>query len=73
MTNTDQEIFMPYPQPRVIQNSSDIPPQPIGPCYAQEVRLNKLKQLQVSLSYYKDEMTYPLKKINGDFSDAKKH
>lgn len=72
MTNTDQEIFMPHPQPRVIQNLSDIPPQPISPCYAQEVRLNKLKQLQVSLSYYKDEMTYPLKKINGNFSDAKK-
>lgn len=71
-TNTNQGIFIQQPQPQGIQDLSDIPPQPIGSFYAQEVRLNKLKQLQVSLSYYKDEMTYPLKKINGDESDVKK-
>lgn len=72
-TNTDQEIFIQQSQPQVIQNLSDIPPQPTPPFFAQEVRLNKLKQLLVSLSYHKDEMTYPLKKINGDESDVKKH
>lgn len=71
-TNTDQEIFIQQSQPQVIQNLSDIPPQPTPPFFAQEVRLNKLKQLLVSLSYHKDEMTYPLKKINGDESDVKK-
>ena len=79
MTNTDkkitingnQENFEPAPfihpqpfiQPQCV-SSHVVPSQTDSATFAQEVRINKLKNFEISMTYYKEEFSRPLKPID---------
>lgn len=79
MTNTDkkitingnQENFEPTPfihpqpfiQPQCV-SSHVVPSQTDSATFAQEVRINKLKNFEISMTYYKEEFSRPLKPID---------
>lgn len=81
MTNTDkkitingnQENFEPVPfihpqcvSPHVIPSQTDVG------LFSQEVRVNKLENLEVSMTYHEEEFYCPLKRIDGDYNAPKK-
>ena len=54
----------PYPQPQCV-SPHVIPPQPFAAVFAQDVRVNKLKNFEISMTYHKEEFSRPLKPIDG--------
>lgn len=87
MTNTDkkitingnQENFEPVPfihpqpfiQPQCV-SPHVIPSQTDVGLFSQEVRVNKLENLEVSMTYHEEEFYCPLKRIDGDYNAPKK-
>lgn len=75
MTNTDkkitingnQENFEPAPfiHPQPFIKPQCVPSQMDSATFAQEVRINKLKNFEISMTYYKEEFSRPLKPIDG--------
>lgn len=76
MTNTDKKItingnqgFQPFTHPQCV-SPHIIPSQTNSSAlnfaaFAQEVRINKLKNFEISMTYYKKEFSRPLKPIDG--------
>lgn len=75
MTNTDkkitingnQENFEPAPfiHPQPFIQPQTVPSQMDSATFVQEVRINKLKNFEISMTYYKEEFSRPLKPIDG--------
>ena len=78
MTNTDKKItingnqgFEPLIQPQCVSPYT-IHPQPDFATFAQEVRVNKLKNFEISMTYHKEEFSRPLKPIEDHHNVPKK-
>lgn len=71
MTNTDKKItingnqnYQPFIHPQCVPPHV-IPPQSVATVFAQDVRVNKLKNFEISMTYQKEEFSRPLKPIDG--------
>lgn len=78
MTNTDKKItingnqgFQPFIQPQCV-SPHVIPSQPVTGVFAQDVRVNKLKNFEISMTYHKEEFSRPLKPIDGHYNVPEK-
>ena len=78
MTNTDKKItidgnqgFEPLIQPQGV-SPHVIPAQPDFGIFAQEVRVNKLKNFEISMTYHKEEFSRPLKPMEGHYNVPEK-
>lgn len=74
MTNTDKKITIngnqgfepaPFIHPQPFIKPQTVPSQMDSATFAQEVRINKLKNFEISMTYYKEEFSRPLKPIDG--------
>ena len=78
MTNTDKKItidgnqgFEPLIQTQGV-SPHVIPAQPDFGIFAQEVRVNKLKNFEISMTYHKEEFSRPLKPMEGHYNVPEK-